>query len=150
VKVNLWGNDGGDTALAVMPYVQFPTADDDIGGVDDVEGGVAVPISVTLPGEWSLGLMAEVDFLRDVNDEGYGTSFLHTATLGHNIAGELDGFVEYVGFANHNLGVGYISLVGGGVTYGLGADAQLDAAMYFGLSDDADDFTARVGLSFRI
>jgi hypothetical protein len=85
-----------------------------------------------------------------VNDEGYGTSFLHTVSLGHAIAGELSGFVEYVGFANHNLGVGYMSIAGGGVTYGLGENAQLDAAMYFGLSDDADDFTARIGLSFRI
>ena len=151
VKVNLWGNDGGgDTALAVMPFVQFPTADDDIGGVDDVEGGVAIPFAMKLPKEWELGLMAEVDVLRDVADEGYGTSFLHTAALGHKIVGDLDGFAEYVGIANHNLGVGYMSIVGGGVKYGLGANAQLDAAMYFGLSDDADDFSVRVGLSMRI
>ena len=150
VKVNLLGNDGGDAALAVLPFVQFPTADDDIGGVDDIEGGVAFPLALTLPQGWALGLMGEVDFLRDVNDEGSGTSFLHTAALSHNLAGELEGFVEYVGFANHNLGIGYQSLVGGGVTYGLGENAQLDAAMYVGLSEDADDFTARVGVSFRI
>ena len=151
VKVNLWGNEGdGTTALAIMPFVQFPTADAEIGGVDDVEGGVAIPLSVKLPHEWDLGLMAEVDFLRDVNDEGYGTSFLHTASLSHTIAGELRGYVEYAGFANHNLGVGYIPIAGGGVTYGIGDDVQLDAAMYFGLNDDADDFTARIGVSFRI
>lgn len=150
LKINLWGNDGGDTALAVMPFVQFPTADEDIGGVDDVEGGVAFPFAVRLPDDWSLGLMAEVDVLRDVADQGYGTAFLHTAALGHQIAGDLDGFVEYVGIASHNLGVGYVSLVGGGVTYGLGDNVQLDAAMYFGLSDDADDFAALIGLSLRI
>ena len=94
--------------------------------------------------------MAELDVVRDVNDEGYGTSLLHTAALGHNISGNLDGFVEYVGFANHNLGVGYMALVGGGVTYALGDDAQLDGAIYFGLSEDADDFAARIGVSFRI
>jgi hypothetical protein len=155
LKINLFGNDGpavghGDAALAVMPFVQFPTAEDEIGGVDDVEGGIAVPLSLTLPQEWSLGLMGEIDFVRDVNDEGYGVSFLHTAALSHNIAGDLDGYAEYVGFANHDLGVGYMAMVGGGVTYGLGDNAQLDAALYFGLSDDADDFTARVGVSFRI
>ena len=150
LKINLWGNDGGDTALAVMPFVQFPTADDEIGGVDDVEGGVAVPLAIKLPQEWDLGVMAEVDVVRDVNDEGYGVSLLHTAALGHNIAGNLNGFVEYVGFANHDLGVGYMALIGGGVTYGIGDDVQLDAAIHFGLSEDADDVAARVGVSFRI
>jgi hypothetical protein len=151
LKINLWGNEGeGDTALAILPFVQFPTADEEIGGVDDVEGGIAIPLSVKLPHEWDLGLMAEVDFLRDVNDEGYGTSFLHTAALGHGITEKLAGFVEYVGVANHDLGVGYMAHVGGGVTYGVTDDVQLDAAMYFGLSEDADDFTARVGVSFRI
>ncbi|MEA2736053.1 MAG: hypothetical protein QOE14_2504 [Humisphaera sp.] len=151
VKINLWGNEGdGQTALAIMPFVQFPTADDDIGGVDDVEGGIAVPLAVKLPNEWDLGLMAEVDFLRDVDDQGYGIAFLHTAAIGHPISEKLGGFVEYAGIANNNLGVGYLASVGGGVTYAIGDDAQLDAAAYVGLSEDADDFTARVGLSFRI
>jgi hypothetical protein len=150
VKVNLWGNEGdGTTALAVMPFVQFPTADEEIGGVDDVEGGIAVPLSVKLPKDWDLGLMAEVDFLRDVADEGYGAAFLHTATIGHPITEKLDGFAEYVGVANHDLDVGYMASVGGGVTYAVGDNAQLDAATYFGLSEDADDFTARIGVSFR-
>jgi len=40
--------------------------------------------------------------------------------------------------------------VGGGVTYAVGDNTQLDAAMYFGVSEDADDFTALVGVSFRM
>ena len=150
LKVNLFGNDSGDVALAVMPYAQFPTADDDIGGVDDVEGGVIVPLAISLPNEWSIGLMGEVDFLRDASDEGYGYSFLHTAALGHPVAGPLGAYVEYVGFANHDLGVGYVALAGGGVTYAVSDDIQLDAAIYFGISDAADDVAARLGLSFRI
>src|SRR3954447_8978655 len=30
VKINLWGDDGGNTALALMPYVQFPTGEKDL------------------------------------------------------------------------------------------------------------------------
>ena len=43
-----------------------------------------------------------------------------------------------------------MALIGGGVTYGIGDDVQLDAAIHFGLSEDADDVAARVGVSFRI
>jgi hypothetical protein len=94
--------------------------------------------------------MGEIDFVRDETDEGYGYSFLHTAAIGHAIAGELAGYVEYVGFANHDLGVGYVALIGAGLTYGLDANTQLDGGLYFGISDEAPDVSARVGLSFRI
>src|SRR5687768_11367404 len=39
LKINLWGNDGGTTALAVMPYVKLPTNTDDVGN-NSVEGGL--------------------------------------------------------------------------------------------------------------
>ena len=31
LKVNLWGNDGGTTAMAVMPFVTWPTSQDQLG-----------------------------------------------------------------------------------------------------------------------
>ena len=69
--------------MAVMPFIQFPTAAGAIGGVNDVEGGIIFPMAVSLPREWTLGLMAEIDFLRDEADEGYGTAFVQTATISH-------------------------------------------------------------------
>src|SRR5439155_26677228 len=97
LKTNLWGNDGGDTALALMPFVQFPTTDDDLGGSDHVEGGLIVPLTISLPRDFSLATMIEIDVLRDPADEHYGTSIVHTASLGRSIAENLEGFVEYVG-----------------------------------------------------
>src|SRR5688572_9385162 len=58
IKINIWGNDGGTTALAVMPYVKFPTSQDDIGN-DSVEGGLIVPMAIELPQGFGLGLMTE-------------------------------------------------------------------------------------------
>jgi hypothetical protein len=150
LKTNIWGNDGGDTALGVMPYVAFPTADNEFGATDHLEGGIIVPISISLPRDWTLAMMGEIDFLRDADDEGYGTSFLHTVSVSHPIWDELGGYVEYVGFANDDLGATYSGLVGGGLTYGLTPDVQLDAAIYFGISDAAEDIAARIGVSFRI
>src|SRR5687768_34174 len=53
LKVNLWGNDGGTTALAVMPYVKLPTSTDHVGN-NSVEGGLIVPFGVSLPDDWSM------------------------------------------------------------------------------------------------
>lgn len=98
LKINLWGNDAGDTALAVMPFVTFPTSGD--RGSGNVEGGVIVPLAIALPGGCNLGLMGEIDFVRSSDDDRYVVDFVHTATIGREIWGDLAGYVEYAGFAS--------------------------------------------------
>lgn len=150
MKVCLWGNDSCDTALAIMPFVQFPTAShDEIGGSDHIQGGVIVPFAVSLPSDWSIGLMAEIDVIRNGADDGYGFEFVHTVTLGHPIAGELSGYIEYVGVAPHETGGAYSAIVGGGLTYALSVDVQLDVGVNIGISDRADDFNVFTGVSWR-
>ncbi len=149
LKVNLWGNDGGDTAFAIMPFVQFPTADDDFGGTDHLQGGVILPLAIALPNEWGLGLMVEVDAVRDSADEDYELQFVHTATIGRAIVGDLSGYVEYIGVTDTEEGTGYLSLIGAGLTYGVDENVQLDTGVNVGLSDDADDFNVFVGISVR-
>jgi hypothetical protein len=148
-KLNLWGNDGGDTAMALMPFVQLPTASDDALGSDHVEGGLIVPLAISLPGDWSLGLMAEFDVVRDATDDGYGIEFVHTATLGHPIVAGLAGYVEYVGVAPCETGRTYLATVAGGLTYALGEDLQLDVGVNVGVSDRAEDLNVFTGISWR-
>jgi hypothetical protein len=151
-KLNLWGNDGpddrfGDTALAVMPFVQFPTGDEDLGFSDEIEGGVIIPFAASLPNDFSLGLMAEFDFVRD--DAGYDLDFVHTASIGHDLVGDLAGYVEYIGVAGTG-GDGYGASIGAGLTYGLSPDVQLDGGLIVGLNDNAEDLRLFAGMSFRL
>jgi hypothetical protein len=153
LKVNLWGNDGpapgrGDTALAIMPFVKFPTGSGDLSN-DHVEGGVIVPLAIALPGDFGLGLMGEIDFVYDEADDDYGVAFVHTATIGHDIVGDLAGYIEYVGIAPHDAGGTYQAIASVGLTYAVTDDWVLDAGATFGLSDSADDFTVFLGTSFR-
>jgi hypothetical protein len=148
-KINLWGNDGGTTALGLMPFIQFPTAADDLGS-DRVEGGLIIPFSLELPWGWSLGLMAELDAVRNSANDDYGFEFVHTVALGRGIAGPLGGYVEYIGIAAHRTGSGYEAAIGLGLTYGLSADVQLDAGANLEISGGADDVTLFSGISFRL
>jgi hypothetical protein len=150
LKLNAWGNDGGNTALALIPYVQFPTTDEDLGGTDRLEGGLVVPLTIILPDRWELLLTAGVGFLRDDEDAGYGAAFTHSAQLWRPITEALGGYVEYVGAAHDGLDSGYLALIGGGLLYAFGPDVALDGTVYFGLNDLADDFAAQLVLSFRI
>ncbi len=148
LKVNLWGNDGGETALALMPFIKFPTAADGLGN-GNIEGGLIVPLAIALPGEFALGLMAEVDFNRSEADDRYVVDFVHTATVGHEIVGDLGGYIEYAGFLNLNGDEDYRGYFDVGLTYGLTADVQFDAGVRIGLTKAADDFAVFAGVSVR-
>ena len=152
LKFNIWGNDGpgggfDESALAIMPFLQFPTGDEDLGFADRLEGGVIVPFATPLPNEFSLGLMGELDLVRDSDDDGYELEFLHTASIGRDIVGDLGGYVEYIGIFQPG---GYAAAVGAGLTYGLSPDVQLDAGLIAGLNEEAEDLRLFAGISFRL
>lgn len=148
LKQNLWGNDGGDTALALMPYVKFPTGKDEFG-TGNIEGGLIIPAAFSLPGDLGLGVMIEFDFLRSADDDRYVVDLVHTVTLAHDLIGDLAGFIEFAGAVNLNGDQDYRALFDAGLTYSLGPDLVLDAGIRIGLTDAAEDFGAFAGMSAR-
>lgn len=148
LKVNLWGNDEGETALGVMPYVKFPTADDEFSN-GEVEWGIIVPLAVALPGEFSLGLMAEFDVIRSGADDRYVVDFVHSATISHALAGDLGGYVEYAGFMSLNAEEDYRGYLDLGLTYAMSDDVQFDAGVRVGLTRAAEDVGVFAGVSLR-
>lgn len=148
LKLNLWGNDAGDTALALMPFVKFPTGDDSLTN-DRLEGGLIVPFAVALPADFSLGLMVELDVVRDATDEGYEFDVVHSAVLGRDLIGSLGAFAEYFGVAGTDPDVEYRASFNTGITLGITPDVQLDAGVRIGLTDAAEDFGVFAGISFR-
>lgn len=144
VKRNFWGNDGGDTALAVMPFVKLPT---NSGGVGNrrVEGGLIVPFGFSL-GPWGAGAMTEIDVVRNAADDGYTATWVNTFTIGHDLTEKLGGFLECVSEAGegpHALSFDC------GLTYAWSADLQLDCGVNLGLTRAATDRVVFVGMSRR-
>jgi hypothetical protein len=148
LKINLWGNDGGTTAFAVMPFLKAPTASGGLGN-DSVEGGVILPLAVELPAGWGLGAMAELDFLKNGAGDGYHTEFVNTLVLGHDIAGGLGGYVEFISVASTESGASWRGLVGLGLTYGLCPNSQIDLGVNIGINRAAADVNPFLGFSFR-
>lgn len=148
VKVNLWGNDDDGTALALMPYVKYPTNQDDLGN-DDVEGGLIVPFSIPLPREFDLTLMTQLDVMRNAADDGHHAEFVNTITVGHAIVGDLSGYLEFFSSVSTDDGAPWVGTVDIGFTYGLTENVQLDAGVNIGVTESADDWNPFLGLSFR-
>lgn len=146
LKVNLWGNDGGTTALAVMPYVNWPTNPSGFGN-KKVEGGIIVPLAVELPWGFGMGVMTEVDFV--VRDGGsYGINFVNSITLSRDIIGNLAGYAElFSELLDTSLDA--VVTLDVGFCYSLTEDIMLDVGVNFGVTDAADDFNPFAGLSMR-
>lgn len=148
LKVNLWGNDGGSTAFAMMPFVKFPTSQDGIGN-NSVEGGLILPLAVELPAGFGLGLMTELDINRNEANAGHHAEFINSLTVSHDLVGKLGGYVEFFSAVSAESDAEWIGTVDVGLTYGLTDNIQLDAGINFGVTDAADDYNPFIGVSFR-
>jgi hypothetical protein len=147
-KLSLWGNDGGRTALSLMPFVTLPTASS-LHSHDHVEFGLIIPFAISLDDEWGLGMMAEFDAVFDQTRDQYDLEFIHTTAIGRDIIGDLGAYVEYIGIAFSAPGSDYQAALGLGLTYAFTPDLQLDAGMNIGLNDAAEDLNPFVGMSIR-
>ncbi len=147
LKMNLWGNDGGRTALALFPFVKVP-----VGGElsnDKVEGGVIVPFAMELTDRIGLGLQVEADFVHDEEADGYEVEFLHTAVLGFSITERLGAYVEYLGVAGSGGATDYQASASGGLTFAVNDDTVFDAGAVVGLNDAAEDLSVFTGMTIR-
>ena len=147
LKHNLWGNDGGRTALALMPFVKIPTNTlADLN--DDVEGGLIVPLAIDLGHGVGMGLMTEIDILKN-DTGGYDPSFVNSATVSFEITERIGLYVEAFVERSTASGAETIVTIDGGVTLAVTENLQLDAGANVGVTDAADDLNVFVGLSQR-
>lgn len=148
LKQNLWGADEGKTALAIMPYVKFPVGSASLGN-DHVEGGLIVPFSFPVTEEIGVGMMIEVDVIRDEADESYLSDWLHSVATGGELHGPIGWYGEYIGAADSRDEQSYRALLGAGLTYLWNENLMLDVGTNMGLSSEAEDFRVFTGVTAR-
>ncbi|WP_375404006.1 transporter [uncultured Sphingomonas sp.] len=149
VKRNLWGDDDGRTAFAIMPFVTLPTSKGGLGA-GKVEFGVVAPLAIALSDRIGLGLMTELDVIEDDATEagggsGYRASFVNSATFGFALTERLGMYTEL--FTER--GEDWVVTGDVGFTYAVSDYTQLDAGANLGVTRAADDLAVFVGLSRR-
>lgn len=147
LKINLWGNDGGPTALAIMPFVKWPLSASGLRN-GKTEGGIIIPLAIALPAGWNTTLMTEFDFVRS-DDGGYDTEFVNSITFSHDIAGNLGGYLEFFSVTGSAPGFDWIGQADLGFTYAVSDNAVLDFGCNFGVTKAAPDFNPFIGFSIR-
>ena len=148
LKVNLWGNDGGDTAMAVMPFVKLPASSNAMGN-RYVEGGVILPLALRMVDGLDICLMTEVDAVRNSADTGYAAAFVNTATVGFELADRIGMYTEIATAISTEAGTHWDVTADAGLTFALSDSLRLDAGVNVGLTRAARDLNPFVGLSWR-
>jgi hypothetical protein len=142
-KQNLWGNDEGKTAFALMPFLTIPTQSESAGWA----GGVVMPLAVTLTERVCLGLQSQLSMVPDAESSGHDLECLLSGTLGFTLTERLGVFTELVGIFTEDADA--IGLFDTGLTYAVAEDAVLDAGVRIGLNSAAPDLGIFTGVSFR-
>jgi hypothetical protein len=148
LKINLWGDDGGKTAFALLPFVKFPTSTDNLGN-NAVEGGVVFPLAVSLPHDFDLSLETAASFMKNAGNGGYHEEFIASASVDHRIIGKLSGFLEFLSNFTTESHAGWVGTVDTGLEYLVTKNIQLDCDCYFGVTRAAADFNPFAGITVR-
>lgn len=147
-KFNIWGNDAGRTAFAVMPVIAFvaePGASQRL-----VNFGVIMPLKVDLGAGWGLGTMLQFDLAHDEANAPRKVVAVGSASVGRSIVGPLSFYVEvFGGTVIADSSSDWEGTSDLGLTLALGQNVQLDVGLNVGFTRAAEDVNPFLGLAFR-
>lgn len=150
LRQNIFGNDAGKVAFAVVPQVIVPTSTSGLGSSRAVQGTVILPFSIKLPADFDLTVHNEFGALRDGGDTRYEFNSIQGLSLKHNLGGEsLSGYVEWFSTASVGPRSTYAEQIDVGLLWRAAKNLQFDAGCNFGVSRDAPDFQPFAGVVAR-
>lgn len=145
IKQNITGDDYGNFALALIPYIKIPSSQFEDSRC---ESGLIVPIIYKFPGDWNLGFQVEIDRLKDKDLDQMHTEFLQTLTISHPIAKHLDLIAEtyytYDFKAHH-----FTNYLNAALQVEVLHDFKLDAGVNYGLQHLSEKHFF-LGASYRL
>jgi hypothetical protein len=147
VKVNLTGNDGGFFALALIPFVKLPTNTDHLGN-NAVEGGLGIPFAFDVP-NWDVGFQTTFNVVQNDVGSAYHTEFANSVSVGHAIFSEVSYHGEFFSSVSTEENSHWIGTLDTWFTYQPKKNLCLDAGVYIGVTQAADDWHPWVGVTWR-
>ncbi|KUJ71778.1 transporter [Thiomicrospira sp. WB1] len=142
-KINLWGNQGGQTALALLPYLKIPSGD---LSNDKHEGGLIATYAGSVL-QHDYGLQLQVDRAYKVAASEYDWAGSHTLVTGYNLNTDISGYLEYLG--EYTVEDDYLPYASLGWTWQNSANSQWDLGSRFALTEEGEDLTLFAGWTRR-
>lgn len=138
-KYNLWGNDEGPTAFAILPQLRLPTNRHGLGN-RGVEGGVFLPYAVELPHDFELEWTPGFSAIRNSNDDGYTFEWYNLLALGSEVVDNLEWYIEFESFVTAESGDPWVGVINAGLIWSIADDTTFEIGTGWGVTRSADDF----------
>ena len=143
-------SDGSPVQLALVPFVKLPTARRGIGN-RKVEGGLAIPISLALPGSMAATFGPEVDLVANAAGDGRHLALVNLVNLSAPVAPRLTLAGEIWTNVNFDpAGTVKQASADGALAYTVSDDLQIDLGANFGLTRNTPDVEIYAGFSIRL
>ena len=149
LKVNLWGNDGGRSAFALIPWIKAPTAAAGLGN-GATEAGLIASLSFSLPAGTTLLSNFEADSLKDSSGGGYHANTTNLINISTPIFKDVTLYAELWSSLNFDPArtirqMSFDTALAWGVT----KNTQIDFGANIGLTRDTPAIQLYAGLSQR-
>lgn len=142
-KINLWGNDGAESAMALLPYIKLATG---TFSNNKTEGGVIATYGSSFA-DYSVGAQLQIDYLYHEPKDKMSFVGRYAAVLGYDIHHNLAGYIEQLG--EFDAQDSYIPYASFGFTYQTNSHRQWDLGSKLALNDKGQDFEVFFGLTQR-
>ncbi len=151
LKWNLLGDDGGNLAIAISPFVKVPTAKLGIGN-GATEMGVIVPVNINLPAKFSLVIDPEIDLLENNAADGRHANASGLLSLSRTVSATVTLSAELwadVNFEPSGRRTQYSADLGAAWIPAKQPNLQFDGGVNFGLNRVTPSAQLYVGVSRR-
>jgi hypothetical protein len=141
--------DGSALQASIIPFVKVPTARRGIGN-GKLEGGIALPVSMSVADSVTLTVGPEADVLLDADGRGRHLAIVNLVNLGVAVAPSWTASAELWTNLNFDPG-GRIDQASAdvAVAHALSNAVQIDLGANLGLTSATPDLEIYAGLSFR-
>lgn len=147
-KVNIFGKDGGDQSLAVLPFIKLPTG---AAGISNrhAEFTLNAPYTIASLKPWSFTLEPNVGIIRNDENSAYTTDYGMIANLSRPVLIKgLTAAVEVAVDARADKEPTRWSF-DPSLQYMVGKNLQFDIGIYLGLNRATPRYNPYIGVSFR-
>ena len=148
-SATLFGNDGGSSAAALIPYVKAPSAPLGIGN-GAVEEGLIAPVALSLPNNFTLLFVPEIDALKDNADDGRHPNLIFDVNLSREVIKNVTAYAELWADYNDDPVIKTTQLsFDTALAWTVFPNVQLDVGANFGLNSVTPTIQVYAGLSQR-
>jgi hypothetical protein len=145
LKLNIWGNDSGKTALAISGSVKFPTADETMGN-GLYEGGPGIEFSTELPLAFEMRINSRATLFEPANNHLHA-GFENLIGLVHPLTKNVETYCVFDTFVSSDSSVDCRAQVRTGLNYRPLRNLELFAGSDFGVQPQTGSYGPFVGFS---